>query len=134
MGSTSSSGDTALKPLLLSDPEGSTGTMQKTSPSRLRFWALFVFCMLGVVQNVAWVVFSTIVDDVKEFYHVTDDQVNRLIELAQLCFIPGVFIFSPLSDRFGLKAAFIASCSVVLAGALCRWLGPDPNGAAWRDP
>lgn len=103
-------------------------------PSVWRWWALFLFCLLGMAQNVAWIIFSTIIDDARQYYSFTDSQVNRLVEIATITFIPSVFIFSPMSDRYGLKLAFVVSCFTVFAGGVCRWLGPQRGGPAWRDP
>ena len=58
----------------------------------------------------AWISFSTILDSAKTHYDITTAQTNRLVEVATIVFIPGVLVFSPLSDKFGLKVVVIGSC------------------------
>lgn len=94
------------------------GRVNKASP--MRWWALTLFVLLCSVQNLCWIAFSTILDNSKLHYNITTTETNRLVEAATIVFIPGVFLFSPLSDRYGLKAVVIASCACVAAGGVCR--------------
>ena len=55
---------------------------RELTPSTWRWWALFLFVLLGMAQNIAWIVFSTIIDDAREYYSFTDSQVNRLVEIS----------------------------------------------------
>eukprot|EP00729_Bicosta_minor_P003293 gene3293-28038_t len=129
--STGSRKEREKRPLLLNDDEGGApppyvgvGEMDRPfGTSSMRYWALFVFVALSVTQNIAWIAFSTILDAAEKHYDITAAQTNRLVEVATIVFIPGVFIFSPLSDKFGLKVVVIASCLCVCIGGVCRWVG-----------
>lgn len=50
-------------------------------------------------------------------------QVQRLIEISSLVFIPMVFIMGPISDRFGLRSVTIIGAALVALGGVCRWQG-----------
>ena len=72
-------------------------------------------------------------------YDINDEQTLRLVEVATLIFIPAAFVFSPLSDRFGLKFVVILSCFFIGVGGIVRWhwsgywslvIGQSLNGMA----
>ena len=54
-------------------------------------------------------------------YDINDEQTLRLVEVATVIFIPAAFLFSPLSDRLGLRAVVILSCFFIAAGGIVRW-------------
>lgn len=93
----------------------------KASP--WRWWALFVFSMVGFVQNVVWITFSTVQDAAEDYYGITGVQTLRLAEVATIAFVPATFVLSPLSDRFGLRPVVIISSFCIAAGSVSRWLG-----------
>ena len=53
---------------LLAPAAGAAGA---TAVSRMRFWALFVYCLQAFFQNVVWIQFSTIVPQTTAFYSVS---------------------------------------------------------------
>ena len=82
-----------------------------------------MFVCLAFVQNLAWICFSTVVNDAKVYYSIDDTQVNRLVEVAAVIWLPAVFVIAPFTDRFGLKTTMVIGCGFVAAGGVCRWLG-----------
>jgi MFS family permease len=51
------------------------------------------------------------------------EQVQRLIEISSLIFIPMVFVMGPISDRYGLRCVTIVGAALVAMGGVCRWQG-----------
>lgn len=102
--------------------EGDT-TMVETGLSPWRWWALLVFSVLATYMNVAWISYSTIVDEATEYYSVSSGQIQLLIAVCSAIFIPAVFVINPLSDRFGLRVGVILSTALIMVGSVCRWLG-----------
>lgn len=81
---------------LLAAKELAEGQGKGTGVSVLRWVALFIFVVLSTLQNLVWICFSTILDDAKEYYNIGDPQVQRLVEISQLIFIPMTFVIGPI--------------------------------------
>jgi hypothetical protein len=90
-----------------------------------RWWALFVFCVVSAVQNIAWISFSTIVDEATDYYSCSDNQIQFLIAVSSAIFVPAVFFVNPLNDKFGLRAVVIFS-SITVALAAVRAFISEP--------
>ena len=90
----------------------------ETGLSVYRWWALFVFCVISAVQNIAWISFSTIVDEATEYYSCTDNKIQNTVAISSAIFIPAVFVVNPLNDKFGLRAVVAFSALTVALGAV----------------
>eukprot|EP00040_Diaphanoeca_grandis_P019126 m.100782 g.100782 ORF g.100782 m.100782 type:complete len:451 (+) comp27273_c0_seq2:349-1701(+) len=96
-----------------------------TVVSPWRWWALFLLSALATVQNIAYICISTINDDAKAYYNITNAEVNRLLEIAAIVWGVSVLGFQPFVNKFGIRWGVIISMAFVAAGSICRWLGKD---------
>eukprot|EP00041_Stephanoeca_diplocostata_P023541 m.580309 g.580309 ORF g.580309 m.580309 type:complete len:404 (-) comp22321_c0_seq12:1679-2890(-) len=85
--------------------------------------ALLLFTIMSTTQNTAWICFSTILSSTKDYYSITDAQVERLVEVATIVWIPATLVMSPLVDRLGLRFGVIFSTCCIAIGAACRYFG-----------
>jgi hypothetical protein len=110
----------SAEPLLDSDgPEFST--------SPWRWVVLAAYCTLPTVQNIAYIVYGTIVQNTADYYHVSNNSVIFLANLANIMLVPSMVVMMPLPTIFSLKVTVqITGVIIGLAGCL-RLLATGPG-------
>ena len=98
--------------------------------SRLRFWALFVYCLGSFWQNVLWIQFSTIVPQTQAYFHVSTHAVNFLVVLGGICYVPVSFAVAPLLARFGMWRVLVGNTFLLLVAGAVRLLA-RPDSFYW---
>lgn len=93
------------------------------SVSRVRFWAVGVFALVSVMQNVVWICFSVIQDSTQDYYNLPNaNPINLLVGLGALIYCPFVFVSTAMLDRVGLRRTLMAGTLFMAAGAATRLL------------
>ena len=110
---------------------GNGGDVPVTEVSAMRFWALFVYCLGSFFQNVVWIQFSTIVPQTVDFYAVSTDDVNFLVVLGGIFYVPCSFAVTPLIERYGVRAVTIGNNLLILLAVGSRLLASGPASYHW---
>jgi hypothetical protein len=85
-----------------------------------RWWVLFVFCMLALVQSLVWISFSPITALTRRYYDISEAQVDLLLNWGTI----GYLVVAPFAAKWGstpqglrrlmLTAAWLVAAAVVL--------------------
>jgi FLVCR family MFS transporter len=119
--------DSSISEVALLQPQPPVGV----EVSSMRFWALLIYCLGSFMQNVVWIQFSTIVPQTVAFYGVSTNDVNFLVVLGGIFYIPCSFAVTPLIERFGLRAVTIANNLLIFLAVAVRLLAHGPHTFYW---
>jgi FLVCR family MFS transporter len=92
-----------------------------------RWVVLFAYCILPVVQNIAYLVYSTVVQRTADFYHVSNNSVIFLANLANIMLVPSMLIMMPLPTIFSLKVTVQITGVIIGAAGFLRLLATGPG-------
>eukprot|EP00727_Mastigamoeba_balamuthi_P005538 m51a1_g1603 hypothetical protein (512) ;mRNA; f:179899-181591 len=102
------------------EPEPTSPTQTRVYPVEWRRWyVLGLFCFISSLQSVVWFTYSSVPREVKEYYGVTDHQIDMLLNwgsMTALVFgLPVAWLFSSLGLRPAvlLGAALVFACSAL---------------------
>eukprot|EP01087_Luapelamoeba_hula_P007306 TRINITY_DN178_c0_g1_i2.p1 TRINITY_DN178_c0_g1~~TRINITY_DN178_c0_g1_i2.p1 ORF type:complete len:528 (-),score=99.72 TRINITY_DN178_c0_g1_i2:140-1723(-) len=87
-----------------------------------RWHVLFTFSFLSFSQCLVWFTFSSVDDPIKEYYHISDAEIDLLLNWGPIVFIPAVFLVWGMQMYLtnGLRIAFWIGCGLTFTGAFVR--------------
>ena len=124
---------------IMQSPSLSVFSCDETSAFRVypqRFWILFVFVFLVFNQCMFWLTFSPIANATREFYHVSEEVVDLLLNWGPIVFLPTLpLVYLLLNARHGLRKSMLIFATVSLIATVIRLIPlivTSPSSADFR--
>ncbi|CCW69750.1 unnamed protein product [Phytomonas sp. Hart1] len=96
----------------------------------LRFVVMVLFSFLSITNAMQWIAFSSIVDEVRIYFHMNAAQVNMLPTIYVISYISIVFISCKLYEIAGIKITLVLAALFNAMGAwikmIALYVWPNP--------
>ena len=103
-----------------SDCEEGDDVAAGVAPSPVRFWILFVFAVIAVLQSAAWNIYAPIQKEVKIAFGWDDEFIKWAVNSANIAFVVVLFPTSIAISKFGFRFVVIGSGIVLLISSSLR--------------
>ena len=113
--------------------KGDNGAIVGASPAR--FWVLFAFSALAIMQSAAWNIYAPIQKEVKLAFQWHDDFIKWAVNVANIAFVVVLLPTSMAISRFGFRAVVIGSGFILLASCcmrLCSFIPGIHDGNSYK--
>ncbi|CCW64002.1 unnamed protein product [Phytomonas sp. EM1] len=98
-----------------SNRKDDAGSNVRSDP--LRFVVLVLFSLLSVSNAMQWIAFSSIVDEVRAYFHMSASEVNMLPSVYVIAYISIVFLSCKLYEIAGIKITLVIASLTNAVGA-----------------
>lgn len=119
-------------PLVEADVEGPTlaASTSNVGVSKSRWWMLFVFCYLNLLQGWFWVLPGPIAAPYNDILGLDGDAVELLLNLGQILFVVGSLPYALLMGRGRHRLGMLSACALILSGSVCRYAARDGSAVS----
>lgn len=92
--------------------------VDKGDPQR---WAvLLIFCVYSASNAIQWITYAPIATAVKEFFHLTTNQLNWLSSVYMIVFAVGAYLTCTTFERWGVRRGVLVGCSLNALGSILK--------------
>lgn len=122
---------TEKSPLLNHTPTASINRPGGTQLYLRRWYMLFVFSALALLQSMTWNTWGPIADTARAVYGWSQSDVALLSNWGPITYIVSAFFFSWLMESKGLRISVLVSGGCMLLGTILRCLPIPPQEIIW---